>query len=142
MLVKSPLGSPRKRIYRHVSVDYTQYVWQGIVRQSLSWDRESSPRPSCCKTSALQYMARDWRIRIIVHEGIIHAHDEDLAGVLELGMVNVGGNVSRRAGGTCMLFSAPISRISVSRMHTECCRNANDDAFALQLLRKVDFIAR
>jgi hypothetical protein len=41
------------------------------------------------------------RCAVYLHEGIVHGHDKDLAGIFELGVRNVAGDVRVRACWAC-----------------------------------------
>lgn len=80
---------------------------------------------------------------IFLHERVVHGDNKDLASLLELGVVDVAGDVGARAsrawndGQHGRFFSLPCS----SQSRTKSSRNTDNDTLALELLGEVDLVA-
>lgn len=61
---------------------------------------------------------------VYLHEGIVHGHDKDLAGIFELGVRDVAGDVGVRACWACK----SVSRREVAAEQLEWSCNADRNA--------------
>lgn len=84
---------------------------------------------------------------VALHEGVVHGNNEDLTGLLELGVADVARDVGAGASRACddsqhsedsWRTVSPL--LWLRQLRTEGSRNADDDTLALDLLGEIDLV--